>query len=91
MKALLPEVKVTVTHCIEDGDLAMARVKVTARDRSLSPESGLAVNLLVRVHNGRFVEFYSNFDYLQMFEQLGQIPEDTLPICLTGERLVWVE
>ncbi|KUP91357.1 ester cyclase [Tritonibacter horizontis] len=91
MKALLDQIKVTVTHSIEDGDLAMVRVRVDALDSSHRRKLDFTGQMLVRVRNGRFFEFYSNFDYLRMFEQLGQIPTDALPVCLTGERLVWVE
>jgi len=89
MKALLDQPQVTITHSLDDGDLCMVRVKVEALDHSHTRKLDFTGQMMVRVRNGKFCEFYSNFDYLRMFEQLGQLPADSLPVCLTGARLTW--
>ncbi|TNJ40191.1 ester cyclase [Phaeobacter sp. B1627] len=91
MKALMDQMHVTVTHSLEEGDLGMVRVRVDAMDLTHSHKLDFTGQMLVRVRNDRIFEFYSNFDYLRMFEQLGQLPTDALPVCLTGERLVWTD
>ncbi len=90
MKALLDQLKVTVTHSLDNGEMATVRVRVDAFDHSHKHKLDFTGQMMVRVRNGRFVEFYSNFDYLRMFEQLGQLPTDALPVLLTGERLTWM-
>ncbi len=89
MKALMDQLHVTVTHSLNDGDMAMVRVRVSGFDHSHKHTLDFTGQMMVRVRDGRFIEFYSNFDYLRMFEQLGQFPADSLPVCLTGERLTW--
>ncbi|GAB5432001.1 MAG: hypothetical protein EpisKO_13710 [Epibacterium sp.] len=91
LKARLDQPYVTITHSMDDDDLAMVRVQVRAHDLTRTRELDFTGQMCVRVRDGRFVEFYSNFDYLRMFEQLGQLPSDALPVCLTGEKLTWVE
>jgi len=91
IKALVDQPRVFITHSMDDGDLAMVRVRVEAFDHTHTRKLDFTGQMTVRVRDGRFIAFYSNFDYLRMFEQLGQLPADALPVCLTGERLIWVE
>ncbi|WOI34040.1 ester cyclase [Tritonibacter scottomollicae] len=91
MKALLDQAHVTITHSMDEGDLAMVRVRVNGVGHSHAQKLDFTGHVTVRVRDGRFIEFYTDFDYLRMFEQLGQLPTDSLPVCMTGERLTWVE
>ena len=45
--------------------------------------------MLARVKSGQFIEMTTKFDAFTLFEQLGQLPEDTLPVCMTGQQLSW--
>ncbi len=44
---------------------------------------------MARFKGGKMVEAYNQFDFISLFEQLGQLPQDTLPICMTGQQLDW--
>ncbi|NIZ13872.1 ester cyclase [Phaeobacter sp. HF9A] len=90
MKTLIEQLHVTITHSLESDEFAMVRVLVQAVDPVQNREFDFTGQVLVRVKDGKFIEFYSNFDYLRMFEQLGQLPVDAMPVFLTGERLTWV-
>lgn len=89
LKALITDIQVEITHSIEQGDLASVRVAVTARAAHDKRPIFFTGQLTVRIKDGQFVEFLSNFDYFQMFEQLEQFPPDSLAVCLTGERMCW--
>lgn len=45
--------------------------------------------MMARVKNNQFVEMTTKFDAFTLFEQLGQLPEDALMACLTGQKLTW--
>ena len=47
--------------------------------------------IIARVKEAIVTELIATIDYMKMFEQLGQLPEDSLPICLTGEQLIWAQ
>ena len=88
-KALLPDVHVEITHALEQGDMASCRVVVSRKKSSHHGDLCFTGHLTVRVKDGRFVEFLSDFNHFQMYTQLGQLPEDAMAVCLTGEKLVW--
>lgn len=88
-KALMPDMHVEITHALEQGDMACVRVVVNRKQNSIHSDIAITGQLMVRVENQRFVEFMSDFNYFQMYAQLGQLPEDAMAICLTGDRLVW--
>ncbi|WP_293576644.1 nuclear transport factor 2 family protein [Phaeobacter sp.] len=88
---LLVDIDITKTHGVTEGDLCAVRLHVTGRGVHSDQVLDYYGQLMVRLENGQIREFLSNFDYMTMFEQLGQLPDDCLPICMTGERLQWVE
>ena len=90
-KALIPDMYVEITHALEQDDMASCRVSVRRKQNSRHFDVNITGQLTVRVKDGRFVEFLSDFNYFQMYAQLGQLPEDAMAICLTGEKLIWAD
>ena len=90
-KALIPDMHVEVTHALEQGDMAPCRVAVSRKQSSRHGDIYFTGHLTVRVKDGRFTDFLSDFNYFQMYAQLGQLPEDAMAVCLTGEKLVWAD
>ncbi|ATG43229.1 SnoaL-like domain protein [Phaeobacter piscinae] len=88
---IIHDLDLTLTHALDDGDLAAIRIQVRGYGRSEDFELHYSGQLIVRMQDGQIREFLSNFDYMTMFEQLGQLPPDCLPICMTGERLIWAD
>ncbi|AXT34009.1 nuclear transport factor 2 family protein [Phaeobacter sp. LSS9] len=84
------DLDLTLTHALDDGDYVAIRVRVQGYGRADEPLDYFG-QLIVRMQDGQIREFLSNFDYMTMFEQLGQLPPDCLPICMTGERLIWAD
>lgn len=88
--SLLGRIKVRFTHVMEDGDwLAVRYVADTERNGTGEPFQ-VSGQLFVRFEHGKIAESLSQFDFFTMFEKLGQLPPDALPICMTGQKLGWL-
>lgn len=86
---VLGDIKVELPKIIEDGDWVSAILHVrTARADNGAPLQATG-SVVARFKDGRMVEAYNQFDFISLFEQLGQFPQDTLPVCMTGQRLDW--
>ena len=74
-----PEIVVTVEDAISEGDLVAARCSVSGKHKGDSlgfkatnaPVEFTGMSI-VRVKDGKFVEGWNNFDFLKMYQQLGQ-------------------
>lgn len=85
----LGEIRVDIPKIIENGDWASAILHVhTSRADNGAPIE-VTGQVMVRYKDNKIVEAYNQFDLISLFEQLGQMPADTLPICMTGQRLEW--
>jgi len=82
--------KVDMLKAIEADDwvAAMIRVQTTRADNGAPIE--VTGQVMTRFENGKMVEAYNQMDYVTLLEQLGLFPAETLPICMTGQRLDWV-
>ncbi|ATG35426.1 MULTISPECIES: nuclear transport factor 2 family protein [Phaeobacter] len=88
---IIHDLNLTLTHALDDGDLAAIRIWVRGYGRNAEEPLDYFGQLIVRMQDDQIREFLSNFDYMTMFEQLGQLPQDCLPVCMTGERLAWTD
>lgn len=43
--------------------------------------------LMVRIENDKIVEAFNCIDFLGLFEKIGLVPENSLALCMTGQRL----
>jgi steroid delta-isomerase-like uncharacterized protein len=75
-----PEIEVVVEDAIAEGDRVAARCTVRGRHRGDS--LGFAATerpveftgmTIVRIHHGKIVEAWNNFDFMSMFQQLGAL------------------
>ncbi|MEM5475127.1 nuclear transport factor 2 family protein [Pacificibacter sp. AS14] len=84
---LIRNVKINITHSMEEGDKAWAYLEISAQNaKDLSPVvcSG---QVMIRTKDNKITEAYNHFDFLGFFEQLGFLPKDTIALCLSGEHL----
>ena len=83
------EIKVTLPKTIEDDEWVSAILHVhTSRADNGAPIE-VTGQVMARFSGDKLVEAYNQFDFISLFEQLGQLPEDSLPICMTGQKLEW--
>jgi len=85
--ALVEDLQVELVNNTENEEWLQSLYKVTARSTANSAPVVVLGQLSVRVKDGKFVEAYNCFDFMGLFEQLGQLPEQSLAICLTGGTL----
>ncbi len=86
---VLGEIKVVLPKIIEDGDWVSAILHVSTTRADNGAPLKATGSVIARIKDGRMVEAYNQFDFISLFEQLGQFPQDTLPVCMTGQRLDW--
>ncbi|WP_170358360.1 ester cyclase [Ruegeria arenilitoris] len=87
---VLGDIKVEIPKIVEDGDWVSAILHVSTTRADNGAPLMATGSVFARVKDGRMVEAYNQFDFISLFEQLGQFPQDTLPVCMTGQRLDWV-
>ncbi|WP_207512420.1 ester cyclase [Longitalea luteola] len=72
-KGQFQEIKIDVLDVISQDDMECAHVEVSA----IHAETGRRVNFsglaLVRIENGKIAEAWNHFDFLNMYQQLGQV------------------
>ncbi len=86
---VLGEIKIEIVKSVEDGDWASTFIHVRTSRADNGAPLEVSGQVMARFKNGKMVEAYNQFDFIALFEQLGQFPPDTLPICMTGQRLDW--
>ncbi|NOD87475.1 MULTISPECIES: ester cyclase [unclassified Ruegeria] len=86
---ILGDIKVELPKIIENGD----RVSAILNVRTFRADNGAPLEVtgqvMARFKGDKMVEAYNHFDFISFFEELGQFPSDTLPVCMTGQRLDW--
>jgi len=89
MREHVGDIKVTMHKTIESGDwlAALVRARMTRTDNGAPVE--ITGQVIARFAGDRMVEAYNQFDMISLFEQLGQFPPHTLPVCMTGQSLTW--
>jgi hypothetical protein len=90
MKALLggaPEFTFRVFEEAGDWVITVFDVHVTKHPRR--PAFDFDGQMIFKVENGQITAIHSSLNYIRLFEGLGQMPPDTLPVCLSGAELDW--
>ncbi|MGV6805045.1 MAG: ester cyclase [Ruegeria sp.] len=86
---VLGEIQVDLPKIIENGDWASAVLHVRTSRADNGAPLEVTGQVMARFKGEKMVEAYNQFDFVSLFEQLGQFPKDTLPVCMTGQRLNW--
>ena len=81
--------KVSLDIKIDSGEWVAATTIIDAISKGSEIPLLIRGQLVARVENKQIAEWHSSTDYLSLFEQLGQIPSDCLPILTTGAKLMW--
>ncbi|MCD9146738.1 nuclear transport factor 2 family protein [Pseudophaeobacter flagellatus] len=86
---LLGAIKIDMHQFMTDGDLACVSYTVCAAGADRVTPVAVDGMMMVRFEEGLIAEIISSLDCLSMFEQLGQMPPDTLAACFSGQSLTW--
>ena len=87
VRPMMNDIEVSVLHSIEQDDWLSALVEVRGVSARNSDPVHAFSHVMIRVQNTCIVEAYYGFDTLTFFEQLGQLPPDTMPQLLSGTFL----
>ncbi len=89
LRRLIGPMKTEILVYLEDGEW----VSVYYRTNGTGEEGHKPVQvenlLMFRFDQGLIVDLISRIDSLALFEQLGQLPPDTLMGCFSGQSLIW--
>ncbi|MGR3759194.1 nuclear transport factor 2 family protein [Roseobacteraceae bacterium NS-SX3] len=89
LRNLFMSVEVRIRQTVESGDWLAAHLDADCARASDGEWIAFSGQVMVRFEGEKFAEFHSHFDYLTMFEKLGQMPRDVFAVCTTGHGLIW--
>lgn len=87
MRAKVHDFSVEIVHAIDQGDWLWTLQIIRGRARETDQPLEFTGQLAVRFEGGKMAEAFNHYDLIAVFEQLGQMPPDTLGLCLMGESL----
>lgn len=83
------QIDATFDQIEEQGDWVFGRLTLRFYAHPYRPEFFVPALLVVKMPDQHITEVHFSMNYVELFEGLGQMPEDTLVICLSGAELVW--
>ena len=84
---LVTDLRVRVIHSVENGEWVSAMVEIHGFKIGTESPVYLRWMTMMRIEGDYIVETYPSVNYLNFFEQLGQLPEDTFELLLGGTVL----
>ncbi|MGC8202722.1 ester cyclase [Aliiroseovarius sp. PTFE2010] len=88
VRAHLRDVTISLERSISSGEWFWALVKLDAKSAETLEPVSIGGQVMARVGpDGKIVEAFNHFDFIGFFEQIGALPQDTMALCLAGERL----
>lgn len=85
--SLIQEVKITVDHSVIDNDWISARCTLHAKSKKTNEPVTITGSAMARITDGKIRQAYNYFDFLHLFEGLGQLPQDTMKILMEGGEI----
>ena len=87
VRRLVGPIRVSVVHTVEQGDWLSALIEVITRAADSHAPVHVHGQVMVRFNGDKMVETYNAFDFLTFFEQLRQLPPNSMPLLLGGTVL----
>ena len=76
-----------IEDSMEVGDRAWARVRIDAQKAEDMTPVHVTGQVMIRLRDGMIIEAHNHFDLMGYFEQMGNLPHDSVALCLAGEEL----
>lgn len=74
-------------RAVQDGVWVAAMGEISGTEKRTGLRAVARVHYMVRYEDGLIAEVDNLVDFLGLFEQLGRLPQRTLDLCLTDQRL----
>ncbi len=87
LRMRMQDIRFEFAHHMEVGDWLWALCTVHAINAATGTPIAFTGQLALRFSGSRFAQAINHFDMISMFQQLGNLPPDTFPLCLMGEKL----
>ena len=85
--SFVTDIRVEILHSIEEGDWMSAMLEITCRPHDRREPIRVIQQIMLRFEGTKKAESYPAFDFIRFFEQLGQLPEHTHALLLSGTKL----
>jgi SnoaL-like polyketide cyclase. len=83
----LRNITVSVEDSMEVGDKVWARMTLHAQKAEDMTPIHISGQVMVRIKDGKIIEAHNNYDFVSYFEQMGNLPKDSVALMLAGETL----
>ncbi|MFK7881886.1 hypothetical protein [Roseobacter sp.] len=87
LRSFVTDIKVKMLHSIEDDEWLSAMLEIKCTNAATGAPVKVYQQIMLRFEGNLKAESYPAFDFIRFFEQLGQLPEDTHALLLSGTRL----
>ncbi len=84
---LICETRVSISEFMDTGEHISVLMDITAKCRKTGMPLHFAGLAMGQIKDGKIVYAHNHIDFITMFEQLGQLPDNTMARCLQGECL----
>jgi SnoaL-like polyketide cyclase len=88
LRGLLSDFVITIDKSLEEGDWISAVCTLRATAKQLGIPIEITGSVMIRVSDGKLMEAYNHWDFLNMFAQLGFLPTNTFERALGGEKII---
>lgn len=83
----LRDISITFEDSMEIGDKVWARMTLHARKAEDMMPIHISGQIMVRLKHGKIIEAHNSYDFVSYFEQMGNLPKDSVALILAGETL----
>lgn len=84
---LLGDVSINIDKVVDDGTWTACMCTMTATARKGGDTIAITGSVFIRTRDGKIIEGYNHFDFLEMFTQLGLLPDDVFERGLSGVKI----
>lgn len=89
LRSQVDQISISITQSVEQDDWLAARIAFSGSCAATARPVHTTGQVMIRFKDGKMAESHGQFDYITLFEQLGQLPQDTVAACLAGQGLTW--
>lgn len=86
--SLLSDILISIDHCLDDGEWTSVLCTLRAKSKATGEPVMITGTVFARIREGRIVEGYDHFDFINLWGQLGILPPDCFAQGLMGQKLI---
>jgi predicted ester cyclase len=83
----ISNVRISMERHVQEGQWSSAVIFIEATNIMTGEPVTFSGQVFARIFDNKIIEGYNHIDFITLFEQLGQLPPDSIGRCLSGEVL----